>query len=958
MSNFIQALLICTVSMSCVAAALLALSPLLLARYSAKSVYVAWIIVLIGFIIPFRPQIAPAMVTVPVAQIDKVSFPFAWQGNGNAQTGRQNAQNPPTEPQASAQAQADLRNAETSGMPLLSPKSTQDTSARSSLTISFPLLITLLWLAGTLATLYYRLLAHHQFMKVVRRWQKPVTNPAYLHLFTVTMRQLGIQKPIGLMKCKPIDTPMLVGLWKPCILLPDDDIALSALQLVLRHELIHYKRRDLAGKILMLIASAMHWFNPLMRFVSNALSFQCEASCDAEVMKGTNLETRQYYSETILHMVRRHQNISTALSTCYRGSKKTMKKRIMEIMNMQRKKLGHLVVAILSIAILCGGMTIALGATLSWDLTQEILQRQAKEEYYVNGDPDSRRDICEMQARLSAMIDTYRAEIEAVDPTLLNACVKNNTFNNIDLDKLEALLADCQSAEALIEILQSTYVQVYEDLSTIDAYISEVLEAAGHVEMPYRVYKQHDGSMLLGRLPSAPENIPVWTIYAAGEPDPQTGKRPTAYLYMLGDYKTSQFLTVPTGYTGTPRSMTAKEREYARDRAVSFSETYALSMVESFGSVLVSDRVFEGEIPEPFTYVWIENAAPWPYEDNFEQDIIGMELTVGLDTGCIYSIRQSVALSGFVNAAQAGQDWKALTGREYPYFSSMNLFNSVLPWIEDKLNDLYYQHWEALSPQNRVDVLNLLRLRGNGIPSDGEWQQFVIDLDACVSADDFVALLNRGYAGVNNVIGDTAAQKELEAEVDRLLNAFGYADYAYRSIRYAGFDDNLLYVVYATNLEADQQFSSDYFMFHIDAKTLELRNVEPSTYIPHYLNSDIQYIVLSEAQRAEVTELALEITDSVIGTGHIADEPIYISELALTIFQDGGFDTPLSPTNKELIGHVWVPVKHDSYVNAENETVNMTLGYDIDIGLDTGRIYSFWLCEYSPVFPTTIQPGS
>ena len=55
---------------------------------------------------------------------------------------------------------------------------------------------------------------------------------------------------------------MMTGFVKPRILLPDADFTTDELRLILKHELVHYKRRDLWYKGLVLAANAIHWFNP------------------------------------------------------------------------------------------------------------------------------------------------------------------------------------------------------------------------------------------------------------------------------------------------------------------------------------------------------------------------------------------------------------------------------------------------------------------------------------------------------------------------------------------------------------------------------------------------------------------------------------------------------------------------------------------------------------------------
>lgn len=966
MSYFLQSLLICTITMSCVTALLLALSPFLQTRYRAKTVYIAWIIVLIGFVIPFRPQLAPAAITVPVGQMNKVNVfsnqPKKQEGQALPQKMEQGTQPISAEMVVlTDEVQADTYVGD--GEALATPTET----ISSPLVISLPLFITIVWAAGAMIALCYRLLLHHRFMKTVKRWRRPVTNPAYLQLFTVSLDRLGIKKKIKLMKCMPIDTPMLIGLIHPCILLPDEDMPLSALHLVLKHELTHYKHGDLFGKILMLVASAMYWFNPLMPMIASAMSFQCEAACDAEVTRGTDLDVRMYYSETILQMVRKRSNMSTALSTCYRGTKKTMRKRIMGIMNEKRKKLGILIVTGIFVAVLCAGMTLALGATFSRELEQELVTAQIN-EYSWWGDYQYYEDMGNAQGKLAALIDKYHAEVEATKPALLDAFINNGTMPTRDLTDIHEALDTCKNADDLLAFLASDNVAVIEDHDGIDRYITEVLHAAGHSDMPYRAYRKYEPNLQM--FPEGtPEGVYVWTVYASGDIDPETGKRPVAYLYALEGYRVSVLATFSLRYEPSLREMTEAEKQFAKERVLSFSDTYVLLLTAPADTVLVSDRVFEDVLPEPYTYVWRstvpieknnENAREMFESREHDNSFRGLQIVVGLETGTIYDVSQHIPLVTFVNATHAEKDWQALTGLEYPYFYNGNLYETVCPWIEKKVSDINSLYQKELSLQEQVTLESMQNVR-DGLNADiAEWKQLVLDLDACTSAAEFKRILNRGYVGIDKVIpDDTQSRKESQAKTDAIVKGFGYEDYQYGAKRYDRIDqDQYQYGFYYTNKQNATLRDCYYLIYRYDNELSYASDW--SVNIAHgYHASDIEDntidFVLTAEQIDFAKERALAITDNVLGVGHMQDEPIDVYEKAFKVSIMDIFDVnagEMIGRTVELFAHVWVPVRiaNDSDLTAPG----FALGYEIDVGLDTGRIYSVSFGANEPVDPFII----
>ena len=74
-----------------------------------------------------------------------------------------------------------------------------------------------------------------------------------------------------LLTCPGLSVPMLAGLLRPALLLPDRMPAGDALRFSLLHELTHFRRRDIWRKALALWVRAVHWFNPLVWLALRAM---------------------------------------------------------------------------------------------------------------------------------------------------------------------------------------------------------------------------------------------------------------------------------------------------------------------------------------------------------------------------------------------------------------------------------------------------------------------------------------------------------------------------------------------------------------------------------------------------------------------------------------------------------------------------------------------------------------
>ena len=90
-----------------------------------------------------------------------------------------------------------------------------------------------------------------------------------------------------------IDTPFLLGLWRPRIYLPAG-LSGERLRYVLSHERVHLRRRDHWIKLLAFLLLTVHWFNPLVWLAFFLLSRDMEMSCDEKVLAEEGSSAGEY----------------------------------------------------------------------------------------------------------------------------------------------------------------------------------------------------------------------------------------------------------------------------------------------------------------------------------------------------------------------------------------------------------------------------------------------------------------------------------------------------------------------------------------------------------------------------------------------------------------------------------------------------------------------------------------
>jgi len=340
MTQYIFSFLTTSLFMALIIIAILTLGTLLPKVFSPKLRYAAWVVILIGLIIPFRPMFGSGLITIDVPYV-----PTVESGNHANEVGNIAIE-----------------------LPIIGEVGQSITAYEHAQsmwqTLSTVHVLVIAWAAVAIAILTCHVWRYIGFKKLIRRWGIVVKDEDTLSILQAIQVEKGIaNKKIGLKKCDFVSTSMIVGLVKPIILLPDKAFNADELELIFRHELIHYKRGDLFIKLLSVIAISLNWFNPAVYLMSAAMQADCEASCDEAVIADVGGENKQFYAEIVMDMIGSKRAGGTALSTCFYGSKNGIKKRMEAIMNASGsvKKVALSVLAVLALMIVLTGSFFAFG---------------------------------------------------------------------------------------------------------------------------------------------------------------------------------------------------------------------------------------------------------------------------------------------------------------------------------------------------------------------------------------------------------------------------------------------------------------------------------------------------------------------------------------------------------------------------------------------------------------------
>lgn len=148
-------------------------------------------------------------------------------------------------------------------------------------------------------------------------------------------------------------TPMMLGVFKPKIVLPLREYNEELLLNILRHELTHYRRFDTLYKWVASLILALHWFNPLAWVIRREFNRSCELSCDEMLLGSMNKDEKQSYGNSLLLMAAHSPLPSAVVATSFATEKKNLKERLTQIMN-YKKSGTRILSAVLAITLLTG----------------------------------------------------------------------------------------------------------------------------------------------------------------------------------------------------------------------------------------------------------------------------------------------------------------------------------------------------------------------------------------------------------------------------------------------------------------------------------------------------------------------------------------------------------------------------------------------------------------------------
>ena len=240
----------------------------------------------------------------------------------------------------------------------------------------------------------------------------PIKDKAWLELLHKLKIELGISRRVSLLRSPNIESALTCGVFTPKLLLPAaaDEWSDSQRRTVLLHELAHIQRFDWAIQMISHLASAIHWFNPLVWWMSRRMYLDREQASD-DIVLSVGIDPTDYASQ-LVQIATRIRPLQS-LAAIPMAQQSTLRQRVNAVLDSQRPR-GSIGRISLSVAIVvCCCVVVPVGMLKATDGPAEKDRSRSTDNTPVESE-EPREGIAEATSRDEPKANVPKADAPKV----------------------------------------------------------------------------------------------------------------------------------------------------------------------------------------------------------------------------------------------------------------------------------------------------------------------------------------------------------------------------------------------------------------------------------------------------------------------------------------------------------------------------------------------------------------
>lgn len=173
--------------------------------------------------------------------------------------------------------------------------------------ICFRHILYVIWLIGIFIQLGKMLQSYKRFKRIISKLSV-VKNRQIQDILQKILQNYNKPVNFKIIQSDIVSTPMVLGIRKPWIVVPQLEFSENEWLYILSHEVAHYYHGDLLIKIVVEFLCVIYWWNPFIYLLKRQVSKMLEIHIDLTITKSMDELERIEYLECLLKIAKFHAN--------------------------------------------------------------------------------------------------------------------------------------------------------------------------------------------------------------------------------------------------------------------------------------------------------------------------------------------------------------------------------------------------------------------------------------------------------------------------------------------------------------------------------------------------------------------------------------------------------------------------------------------------------------------------
>lgn len=196
--------------------------------------------------------------------------------------------------------------------------------------------VILIWLLGALISGIGVVRNYIKTTRILKRVTEESYDERILDTYLNVCSMASVRPRAGIRVSRYLNSPLLFGVLKPQIIIPSRRFTDTELEMIIAHELIHYKHKDLWIALAAAAAQCVHWFNPFVYLIGTAVTETRELCCDEAVLDLLKPEDKKEYGRVIISVIEDGLKKRLAYTTAMASPKESIQKRLLKIVEFRK----------------------------------------------------------------------------------------------------------------------------------------------------------------------------------------------------------------------------------------------------------------------------------------------------------------------------------------------------------------------------------------------------------------------------------------------------------------------------------------------------------------------------------------------------------------------------------------------------------------------------------------------